>query len=60
LAAFTPDNPAMKTLIVIFVLALVTIGGEIYSDFVLTAGQVAPAAGPDPAAVAVGHAAKQG
>ena len=40
-------------------LALIKIAGEIYSDTVLTRGQVLPAA-PDPAAVAVAHATKSG
>jgi hypothetical protein len=49
----------MKTVAVIFVLALITIAGEIYSDAVLTSGQVLPGA-PDPAAVAVAHGVKHG
>jgi hypothetical protein len=49
----------MKTVAVIFVLALITIAGEIYSDTVLTSSLVSPAA-PDPAAVAITHAAKHG
>jgi hypothetical protein len=47
----------MKTVAVIFVLALITIAGEIYSDAVLTSSLISPVA-PDPAAVAVSHAAK--
>jgi hypothetical protein len=34
---------------------LITLAGEIYSDAILTGGQVIPAA-PDPIALAVGHA----
>jgi hypothetical protein len=49
----------MKTVAVIFVLALITIVGEIYSDAVLTSSLISPAA-PDAAAVAVGHATKRG
>ena len=49
----------MKTVAVIFLLALIAIAGEIYSDAVLTSGQVLPDA-PDPAAVAVAHGAKPG
>jgi hypothetical protein len=45
----------MRTLVVIFVLALITLAGEIYSDAILTGGQVMPAAS-DPIALAVGHA----
>jgi hypothetical protein len=49
----------MKTVAVIFVLALITIAGEIYSDAVLTSSLISPAA-PDPAAVAISHAAMHG
>jgi hypothetical protein len=48
----------MRTIAVIFVLALVTIAGGIYSDAVLTSGQVRPAAAPDSATVAIAHAAR--
>jgi hypothetical protein len=59
LAVFARDNAPMKTVAVIFVLALITIAGEIYSDAVLTSSLISLAA-PDPAAVAVSHAAKHG
>jgi hypothetical protein len=49
----------MKTVAVIFVLALITIAGELYSDALLTSVLISPA-GPDPAALAVAHAAKRG
>jgi hypothetical protein len=49
----------MKTVAVIFVLALITIAGEIYSDALLTSSLISPAAA-DPAAIAVAHAAKHG
>jgi hypothetical protein len=49
----------MRTIWVIFVLALITIAGEIYSDAIMTSSLIAPAA-PDPVTVAVGHAAKPG
>ena len=49
----------MKTIAVIFILALMAIAGEIYSDAVLTSGQVLPGT-PDPASLAVGHGAKPG
>jgi hypothetical protein len=39
----------MRTIAVIFVLALITIAGGIYSDAVLTSEQVGPATAPDPA-----------
>jgi hypothetical protein len=51
--------PTMRTIWVIFVLALITVTGEIYADAVMTSSLVAPAA-PDPAAVAIGHATKPG
>ena len=50
----------MRTVIVIFVMALLTIAGEIYSDFVLTRDEIAHTSEPDPATVAVAHAAKHG
>jgi hypothetical protein len=49
----------MRTIAVIFILALIAITGEIYSDAVLTRGQVSPG-GPNPAAVAAAHATKPG
>jgi hypothetical protein len=48
----------MRTIAVIFVLALITIAGGIYSDAVLTNGQVQSAAVPDPTTVAIAHAAR--
>jgi hypothetical protein len=50
----------MKTLAVIFVLALITIAFEIYSDAALTSAEVSHTAAPDPAMVAVAHALKRG
>jgi hypothetical protein len=43
----------------IFILAMLTVAGEIFSDTVLTTGQISPAA-PDPATAAVGRTAKPG
>jgi hypothetical protein len=48
----------MKTIAVIFVLALITIAGGIYSDAVFTSGQVRSAAVPDPATAAIAHATR--
>ena len=48
----------MRTMWVIFVLALITVAGEIYADAVMTSNPIAPAA--TDSAVAVGHAAKPG
>jgi hypothetical protein len=47
----------MRTLVVIFVLALVTIAFGIYSEAVLMGGGT-PHAGPDPATLAIAHALK--
>jgi hypothetical protein len=54
------NNAVMKTVTVIFVLALLTIAGEIYSDFALTRDEVSHTSTPDPATVAVAHAVKHG
>jgi hypothetical protein len=45
----------MRTIWIIFVLAVITVAGEIYEDALMTSGPISPAA-PDPATVAVGHA----
>jgi hypothetical protein len=53
------DDPTMKTMFVIFVLALITITGEIYFEAMMKSGAVAP----DPADAltsAVAHGAKRG
>jgi hypothetical protein len=50
-------NIVMRTVFVIFVLALLTIAGGVYSDAVLTSGQVAHVAVPDPVTIAVAHGA---
>jgi hypothetical protein len=50
----------MRTVTVIFILALLTVAGEIYSDFVLTRDEISHTATPDPATVAVAHAVKHG
>jgi hypothetical protein len=49
----------MRTIVVIFVLALMTVAGGIYSDAVWTSEQAGPAAAPDPATVAIAHAARR-
>ena len=48
----------MKTLAVIFVLALITIAFEIYSDAALTSAEVSHTSVPDPATAAIVHALK--
>jgi len=45
----------MRTIWVIFVLALITVTGEIYADAVMTSSLISPAA-PDPVTVAIGLA----
>jgi hypothetical protein len=50
----------MRTLAVIFVLALITVAFEIYSDAALTSAEVSQTAAPDPATVAVAHGLKPG
>jgi hypothetical protein len=47
-------------LAVIFVLALITIAFEIYSDAGLTSADLSHTAAPDPTTVAVAHALKRG
>jgi hypothetical protein len=58
-ASIARDNPTMRTVAVIFALALITIAFEIYSDAVLTRSEFSRPA-PDPATVAVAHALKRG
>jgi len=50
----------MKTLAVIFVLTLITIAFEIYSDAALTSAKVSHTSVPDPATAAIAHALKHG
>jgi hypothetical protein len=59
-ASIARDNLTMRTLAVIFVLALITIAFEIYSDAALTSAEVSHTAAPDPATVAVAYAVKRG
>jgi hypothetical protein len=48
----------MRTIGAIFVLALVTIALEVYSDAALTTAEVSRPAAPDPATVAIAHGAQ--
>ena len=50
----------MRTLAVIFVLALITIAFEVYSDAALTSAEVSHTAAPDPATAAIAHALRRG
>jgi hypothetical protein len=45
----------MKTFVVVFVLALITIAFEVYSDASLTSADVSHANAPDPATLAIAH-----
>jgi hypothetical protein len=49
----------MRTIAVIFVLALIAIAAEIYSDIALTRDEVAHTAAPDPATEAIAHGLKR-
>ena len=55
LASIARDDPTMRTVAVIFALALITIAFEIYSDAVLTRSEFSRPA-PDTATTAVAHA----
>jgi hypothetical protein len=57
LASIARDFATMRTLAVIFVLALIAIAGGICSDPVLMSG-TAPHADPDPVSLAVAHAVR--
>jgi hypothetical protein len=41
--------------VVVFIRALITIAGEIYSDAPLTSGKASHTAAPDPATAAIAH-----
>jgi hypothetical protein len=59
-AAFVREKATMRTVVVIFKLALITIAGEIYSDAALTSGKASHTAAPDPATAAIAHGLKHG
>jgi hypothetical protein len=48
----------MRSVFLVFVLALITIAFEVYSDAALTSAAVSHAAVPDPATVAIAHGLK--
>ena len=50
----------MRTVAAIFVVALITIVFEIYSDATLTSAEVSHTAAPVPATVAMSHGLKHG
>jgi hypothetical protein len=45
----------MKTFVVVFALALITIAFEVYSDASLTSADVSHTTAPDPATIAIAH-----
>jgi hypothetical protein len=49
----------MRTIAAIFILALIAIAAEIYSDAVLTREEAAHTAVPDPATAAIAHGLKR-
>ncbi len=53
-------NPTMRTLTVIFVLALITIAFEVYSDAALTRAEISQSAAPDDLAKTVASALERG
>jgi hypothetical protein len=50
----------MRTMCVIFVLALIVITFEIYSDASLTSAEFSHTSAPDPASAAIAHGLKHG
>ena len=50
----------MKTVFFVFVLALITIAFEVYSDATLTSAEVSHTATPDPVTAAIAHGLKRG
>jgi hypothetical protein len=50
----------MKTVVIIFVLAFITIAFEVYSDASLTSADVSRTTAPDPATVAIAHGLQHG
>jgi hypothetical protein len=49
----------MRTMVVVFILALISIGFEVYSDAALTSAEI-PHGAPDPVTIAVTHGLKRG
>jgi hypothetical protein len=50
----------MRAVVVIFILALITVAGEIYSDAALPSGKASHTAAPDPATAAIARRLKHG
>jgi hypothetical protein len=60
LASIARDNATMRTLVIIFVLASITIAFEVYSDASLTSSDISHTAAPDPAGAAIALGLKHG
>jgi hypothetical protein len=60
LASIAGDNPTMRTMAIIFVLALITVAFEIYSDAALTGAENSQTATQDPATKGIAHELKRG
>jgi hypothetical protein len=56
---FAARSRTMRTLVVVFVLALISIAFEVYSDAALTSGET-PHSDPDPVTLAIVHGLKRG
>jgi hypothetical protein len=56
---FAATCGAMRTLVVVFVLALISIAFEVYSDAALTSAET-PHGAPDPVTMAIVHGLKRG
>jgi hypothetical protein len=50
----------MKTMVVVFALALITIAFEVYSDASLTSADISHTTAPDPATIAIAHGVQRG
>jgi hypothetical protein len=58
-ALFRRYTRAMRTLVIVFVLALISIAFEVYSDAAMTSAEIRHGA-PDPVTVAIVHGLKRG
>jgi hypothetical protein len=54
----TAKSGTIRTLVVVFVLALISIAFEVYSDAAMTSAEIRH--GPDPATMAIAHGLKRG
>jgi hypothetical protein len=55
---FAATSWTMRTLVVVFVLALISIAFEVYSDAALTSAEI-PHGAPDPVTMAIAHSLKR-